>query len=141
MRVFLDSSALAKYYIREPGSRAVRAWLERADELLLSVLALPEVMSVFNRLQREGKIAHAQYAELKRKAIADVQDATVVPLTPEVLGTAIDCLERAPLRALDALHVASAIEANADRFVSADRRQCRAAQAVGLRVEEVAAGR
>ena len=36
------------------------------------------------------------------------------------------------LRAMDALHVASALLWNADLFLTADRRQWRAAQQVGL---------
>lgn len=42
MRVFLDSSALLKHYIDEPGSRRVRTCLRKAQELLLSVLVWPE---------------------------------------------------------------------------------------------------
>ncbi len=140
MRHFFDSSALAKLYIREPGRAAVRSVLAEADELLLSVLALPEILSMLNRLRREGKIPRDEYATQKRLVVADVADATVIGLTSAVVARTIDCLERATVRASDAIHVASALEADVDRFVSADRRQCDAARAVGLRVEEIAAG-
>ncbi len=140
MRHFFDSSALAKLYIREPGRAAVRSVLAEADELLLSVLALPEILSMLNRLRREGKIPRDEYATQKRLVVADVADATVIGLTSAVVARTIDCLERATVRASDAIHVASALEADVDQFVSADRRQCDAARAVGLRVEEIAAG-
>lgn len=140
MRDFFDSSALAKLYIREPGRAAVRSVLAEADELLLSVLALPEILSMLNRLRREGKIPRDEYTTQKRLVVADVADATVIGLTSAVVARTIDCLERATLRASDAIHVASALEAGVDQFVSADRRQCEAARAVGLRVEEIAAG-
>ena len=50
MRVCFDSSAFAKRYINEPGTAEVLAWCDRADELVLSVIALPEMISAFCRL-------------------------------------------------------------------------------------------
>jgi len=137
VRVLLDSSALAKRYIDEPGWPQVRATLQAADELLLSVIAFPEVVAALNRNRRDGKLTDDQYEVAKRRATADFKDATVITLDAEVMQSTIRCLEQAPLRAADAIHVASALEANADCFVSADRRQCRAAKAMGLRVERI----
>ena len=141
MRAFLDSSALAKRYIhgyvREPGAARVCTLLETARELLLSVLAVPEVVSALNRLCRESKLTREQYEATKQLLVADVRDATIVALTQTVLARSVDCLEQHPLRASDAIHVSSALEAGVDCFVSADRRQCEAARAMGLSVEEV----
>ena len=137
MRVFLDSSALLKHYIDEPGSRRVRTRLRKAQELLLSVLAWPESISALNRLRREGALDDAQYAVIKKRFAEDLASATIVALADDVLDTAVRCLEEAALRASDAIHVASAAVAGVDCFVSADRRQCEAARAMGLAVEEV----
>jgi predicted nucleic acid-binding protein len=49
----------------------------------------------------------------------------------------VELLERWPLGSSDALHIACAAEWSAQLFVSADGRQCRAARAYGLRVEEL----
>lgn len=137
MRLFLDTSALAKQYVREPGSPEVRGWIAEADELVLSVLALPELISLFSRSRREGGISNEQYAVLKQNARRAIGEATIIQTTSAVIAVAIRCLERAPLRASDAIHIASALEAGVDRFVSADRRQCEAARVMGLRVEAV----
>ena len=137
MRVLLDSSALAKRYIAEPGWPQVRALLARADELLLSILAYPEVIAALSRRRREGRIGDEQYEHAKRRATSDLNDATIVGLDAEVMQRTVLCLEREALRASDAIHIASAIEAGVDRFVSADRRQCEAARATGLTVEEI----
>jgi len=137
MRTFLDSSALTKHYVREAGSETVHERIAEARELLVSVLVIPEIISAFNRLRREGKIDADRYTRLKQTMMADVEDATLVSLTPSVLSQAVECLERARLRASDAVHIASAKEAIADLFVSGDQRQCEAARAMGLRVEEV----
>jgi len=138
MRLLLDSSALLKHYVQEPGTAFVRARLREADELLLSVLVWPEIHSSLNRLRREGALDDEDYAAIKERFAEDFGNATVVALAGGVLATSVRCLERARLRASDAVHVASALEAGADRFVSADRGQCWAARAFGLHVEEVA---
>jgi len=141
VRAFLDSSALAKLYLQEPGRARVEAQLAETDVLILSMLALPEVISALSRLRRAGGISNKQYLAKKQRVVADIGDAAVVRLTDSVVKRAVECLEHAPLRASDAIQVASAIEAGVDRFVSADRRQCKAARAMGLRVEEVASHR
>jgi len=138
MRIYMDSSAFAKRYIEEPGTARVRALLRRADELFLSMLTLPEVAAALNRLRREGRLPVSGYSGCKRRLLADLEGASVVAITPAILAGAVRCLERAPLRAADAIHVATALEAGPDRFVSANRRQCEAARGMGLQVEELA---
>jgi hypothetical protein len=135
VRTFFDASALTKHYVRESGSATVHARIAETTELLVSVLVVPEIISAFNRLRREGKIDADRYARLKQTMMADVEDATVISLTPSVLSHAVECLERAPLRASDAIHVASAREALVDLFVSGDERQCEAARGMGLLVQ------
>lgn len=75
MRVFFDSSAFVKRYIDEPGSSEALAWCDQASELVISVIALPELISAFCRLQREGRIADAQYRQIKSDLMADIADA------------------------------------------------------------------
>lgn len=137
MRLYMDSSAFVKRYIEEPGTDRVQALLEVADELFLSMLTLPEVAGALNRLRRERRLSDADYLSCKQRLLVDLGGASVVAITPTLLSGAVRCLERAPLRAADALHVAAALEASPDRFVSADRRQCEAARAMGLVVEDV----
>lgn len=133
-RVFFDSSALVKRYVQERGTDAVLEWCDRADELAVAVIAFPELISAFRRLAREGRISDAQYGALKRDLRADLADALMCDVGPQVLQRAIDALEAHPLRGMDALHVGAAIVCGATAFVSADARQCAAARGLGLNV-------
>lgn len=135
MRVFFDSSAFAKRYVQEPGSEAVLAWCERATEIGLSGIALPEIVSAFCRLRREGRITAQQYQQLKTLLLADIEDIALCDLTPTVLSQAIWSLEHSVLRGMDAIHIGSALALQADVFISADKRQREAAARAGLRVE------
>ena len=137
MRIFFDSSAFAKRYVSEEGTDTVVQWCDRAAEIALSGIALPELISAFCRLRRESKISEAQYQQLKDSLLADIEDAAICDLTPIVLAHSIASLERNTLRGMDAIHIGSAVAMQADLFVSADARQCAAAAAAGLQVAAV----
>ena len=137
MKLFLDSSALAKRYIEEAGSGRVDELLAQASSLGISILALPEVTSALCRRRREKTLTPKQYIQAKTALVADVGDAEIVNLTDAVVASAVGLLEESLLRAADAIHVACAREWGAGLFVSADGRQCKAARAVGLKVEEL----
>jgi uncharacterized protein len=137
MRVFFDSSAFAKRYVREAGTDIVLAWCEQATELCLSGIALPEIVSAFCRLLRENRVSPDQYHYLKTMLMVDITDAAICDLTPEVIRHAIIGLEKNVLRGMDALPLGSALALNVDLFVSADARQCAAAAQAGLKVIQV----
>ena len=134
MRVYFDSSAFAKRYIDEAGTAEVLAWCDRATELALSVIAVPELVSAFCRLLREGRLSEAQYRQVKSDLMADIADALICDTTPQMVQKAITALEAQPLRGMDAIHVGAALACAADAFVSADARQCAAARHFGLQV-------
>ena len=135
MLVFFDSSAFVKRYIQEAGTDQVMEWCDKATEIGLSSVALPEIISAFCRLQREDKINMEQYLQLKRMLMVDIEDAVVCDLGPLVLAKAISSLENNILRGMDAIHIGSAVVLKADIFISSDNRQCDAADRAGLLVK------
>ncbi len=134
MRVYFDSSAFAKRYIDEAGTAEVLGWCERASELAISVIAVPEMIAAFRRLVREGRVDESQYRLLKGDLLADIADALMCDTTPEVIAHAVRAIESHVLRGMDAIHVGAALACLAEVFVSADPRQCAAAQSMGLHV-------
>ena len=137
MKLFLDSSALVKRYIHERGSPHVDELLRKADAIMVSSLCLPEVISSFSRRRREKKMNADEYDLYKGYLLEDVAAFEICQLTPEVLSTTVNILERSDLRASDAIHVASAVQVRAERFVSGDARQIAAAKAFKLITETV----
>jgi len=67
----------------------------------------------------------------------DVHDAVILQVTPAVISHSIKLLESNALRAMDALHIACALEWKAELFVTADRRQYDAAINAGLLSEYI----
>jgi len=135
MKACLDSSAFAKRFVDEAGSVAVEALCAQAEALGLSVICVPEIVSALNRRVRERTLTTAQYREAKQRLLDDVRDADIIQLTPSVQVTALRILEASPVRAMDALHIACALEWGADIFASADTRQLTAARRAGLRTK------
>jgi len=137
MRIFFDSSGLAKRYIKEQGSDKVEALLAEATEAAVSLICPPEITSALSRLRRQSSISAAQYDAAKKALFEDIEDMSVCAITIPVVHGAIDLIERHPLRTLDALHVSCALDWQADLFVSSDRRQLAAAAKSGLGVVQV----
>lgn len=137
MKIFFDASAFAKRYIDEAGSQRVEEQCMQATALGLSILCVPEILSALNRRRRERALTKTQYATAKQRLLEEVQDADIINLLPSVVAATVEILETSPSRAMDALHIACALEWQAARFISADRQQIRAARKAGLAVVAV----
>lgn len=137
MKILLDSSALAKRYIQEKGSDKVIAVCQEADELGISIICYPEIISALNRLKTEKKINKSQYLSAKLNVANDLRDTSICNITEGVVAQVVFLLEENTLRAMDAFHIAAALEWKSDIFVSADKQQLKAAKKAGLKVMEI----
>jgi hypothetical protein len=137
MRVFFDTSAFVKRYIEEPGAEEVFDICYQAEQLVICVICLPEMISTLSRLVREGKLQRGDYDKLREIIFKEIEDAEICYVTPAVIAQTIRCLENNVLRAMDALHLGCALVVEPDLFVSSDQRQIEAARREGLKVMEV----
>ena len=122
---YLDSSALVKLAVREPESAALRRYLRRRRPLITSALARTEVTRALLPLGREAvRRGHDVLARVDQVRVNDrVLDAAGAILPVE-------------LRALDAIHLATAQQLGADlaRVVTYDERMTAAAKQLGVTV-------
>ncbi len=135
MKLAVDSSSLAKRYVQEIGSEKLDRFLQNATELALCIILVPEIVSGLNRRMREGALDIKGYRAVRKQLLSDVRDATILQITPSVISRSVELLENNVLRAMDALHIACALEWQADLFITSDRRQMNAAINAGLRTE------
>jgi predicted nucleic acid-binding protein len=135
MRILMDTSALYKRYNAEPGRAQVMAAGERASELVVAAHCKTEIASALNRQRLDGLVSADDYARIMRIVQDDFADFTLVALDGRVEAHAAQAMESSRLRATDALHIGAARAAHVDLFVTADRRQAQAAQALGLKTE------
>jgi predicted nucleic acid-binding protein len=134
-RLMFDASALTKRYASETGRNRVLALFASASELLVAAHCKTEVASALLRRRREGSLPAAEFDRAWTAAQSDVADMTLVPLDARVERFAFAAMEQGPLRGMDALHVGSAIAAQVDLFVTADKRQAQVARAMGVATE------
>ena len=133
--VYLDASAVVKLFVPETESDDLNEALVGAEDVVLSDLALTETASALGRRAREGLLAPAESRRLHREAAKLAASCRRAELTPPVHRRAerllLTSLET-PLRALDALHIALALDADAATLVTYDPRLRAAAASQGL---------
>lgn len=136
---YIDTSALAKCYVREPQSLRVLDWAEQQRRPTTAALTLVEFRCLLARRRRAGQID----AMLEQRVLAEFDGHVrqgawqIVPLSPSDFAAArdlIDIVLSLPLRTLDALHLAAARGCGAATFATADKIQAEAAQALGFTV-------
>lgn len=137
MKLFFDTSSFVKRFVNEVGSRQVDEIIQNASEVGLSIICFPETISALNRKLRSEFMTKEVYLELKNNILEDIKDADIINLTPIVLEKIIKLLEENTLRSLDAIHIACALEWQADIFISSDERQISAAINSGLKVKYI----
>jgi len=136
-KVFFDTSAFVKRYVNESGSQRAIEICQQADELAMSIIGPPEVISTLCRLMRERTLSAEEYEQTKAKFLTDLENVTICNITPEVMMQTTHCLEKYRLRAMDAIHLGCALCYASDLFVSSDHRQIQAAQGMGLEIVEI----
>lgn len=128
--VYADASALVKLVREEAESSALRTYVQDAD-LVSSELVLTEIPRAVRRAAALD--ADLPLDLLLERAGALIQVLALRPLDRALLAGA-GALSEPALRALDAIHVAAAVDLDPiDAFVTYDERQAAAARLAGLR--------
>jgi predicted nucleic acid-binding protein len=137
--LYCDTSALLKLYLPEPGSAEFNEVVEGRGDVLVSDLAVTELISALARSLRRGSLPRDAARRLQHAILARLDEGVYhrVELTRDVHRRAeqlLLSLTETPLRAADALHLALATSARAASLASFDARLAAAARAVGLAI-------
>lgn len=141
---FLDSSALVKRYVAEPGT----PWVQRVadptsrNRLIIARITQVEVAGALARREREGFLDSSAISQALDTLRYDLDTQyQVVELDPGVAEAATQLVRLHPLRAYDAVQLASAQQVHAVfaqgtdppfTFLTADDRLLAVAESVGL---------
>jgi hypothetical protein len=143
-----DASTIVKRYVLvETGSLWVEALTDPAASNTLSIAEVTraEVASAFARRVRDGSLTPAEGSRLFAAFASHcTTQYSIVPTDNVVVDVAVDLLQRPPLRAYDAIQLATAVAVNDTLvtaglppliFVTAHDRLVAAAQTEGLAVD------
>lgn len=134
---YLDTSAAVKRYVSEPGSLRVRALLRRHD-FLSSAITPVEITSALCRRKQNGDLSEENFRTVLRRIQNDRRQWELVELGTMVLSRAEEIIQgSAPVKALDAIHIASLVTFQAAAgiripFITSDRKQRDAGAQMGL---------
>lgn len=109
MNLYLDTSALIKRYINEPGTEVVRAWLRVADSISTGLLTRAETAAGLTRLQRRSIITQEDYKLALEQFHLDWAIYQRIPINEELIARADFLACQHGLRGYDAVHLAAAL--------------------------------
>lgn len=107
MILYLETSALVKLVVSEPGSDAVDALLPAAEYVATSVIAYAECRAAIAQAARARRVAAPAAVRALAEVWASLQTLDVDLRLGERAG---ELASRHLLRGMDALHLASALE-------------------------------
>ncbi|MEO8133246.1 MAG: type II toxin-antitoxin system VapC family toxin [Betaproteobacteria bacterium] len=139
MSTYLDTSALAKWYIAESDSDAFENFILGRAGAHISRLTVVELRCALARRRRNREISAALESAALRLFEAHVRDGLLDLLTVQdahFIGALkiLDDLRRLPLRTLDALHLSVAKAHEVKAIATADRVMAAAGKALRFEI-------
>ncbi len=136
-RAYLDTSALAKWYLNETNSDAFVSWLQDLDVAVVSSLTHTEMRSLLSRRRRMGELTALQESVLFAAFLDDVAQGwlQLYPIEDSRFAEAAILIARYPdhpIRTLDPLHLAVVGHAGIATLATADPVMAEARQPWGL---------
>ncbi len=135
---YFDSAYIAKFYVDEPESNAVRQLAESLGRVHCSAFGRIEVTSVFHRKWREGAFTEREYSEVSAQFADDCAAGLWhwLSVTDSLIETTAESVrslnKRITIRSADALHLVCAREHGLPRVYTNDRHMLLAASAFGV---------
>ena len=138
-RIYIDTSAVAKWYLNEEFSEEVARFLQEQGPVEISELTVVEMRSLLARRRRERSIDVSLELEIFAAFSEDIRQGFLIchPLPAGwAAGTVnlFSVLPNVPIRTLDALHLMIAKELPADIIATSDRVMVEGARSLGLAV-------
>lgn len=137
--VYLDTSALAKWYLNEAGSEAFAEFVQSVNVAVISSLTRTEMRPLLARRRRMKELDHALEARIFATLLGDIQQGhlQLYPVEDARLTEAENLITRHPecaLRTLDALHLAVMRHYGVKVLATADKAMIGAARELDMKV-------
>lgn len=109
MICYLDTSALVKLYVQEPGSEMVRKLVDEASVVATSKVAYPEARAALARGFRDGLLEEKDYRQVVAALQNDWPRYLALEVSDSLAWLAGELAEKHRLRGFDAIHLAAAV--------------------------------
>ena len=145
---YVDTSALAKWYLNEPRSEDFAKYIQAERRVAISRLTVVELRCLLGRRRRARHLttalereilqafqSHVQHGFLTVHRLEDHHALRADELIALRADELIEQLKEEPLRTLDALHLAITLDLGCQRIATADRVMATAATKLGINVD------
>jgi uncharacterized protein len=135
---YFDSAYIAKFYVDEPQSDAVRQLAQSLGRVHCNALGRIEVTSVFHRKWREGAFTEGDFREVSAQFTDDCAAGlwTWLSVTDSLIANTAESIrtlgKSITIRSADALHLVCARAHGLQRVYTNDRHMLLAATAFGV---------
>ena len=109
MILYVDTSSLVKVFVPEQGYQETRALVSHAQRVATSVVTYVEMWSALSRKLRNGESRPSEYQRYLDQFETYWPLISAVPLDGDLTHIAARLAQRPGLRALDAIHLATAV--------------------------------
>ena len=130
--IYLDSSAIIKRYIEEPGSDFVRKLYIKSYsgevKLSYSIWNIGEVLGAFDKARNTGRIDDQVFEIVKNRFLLEARRmiklgvVLIVPLKIKILRDSWKLIEKYHIYEADAVQIASAKYVDSSLFLTGDKR-------------------
>ncbi|MGD2014170.1 MAG: type II toxin-antitoxin system VapC family toxin [Desulfobacterales bacterium] len=143
--VYVDTSVIVKLYIKEEYSQELSSWLKENDEAIpLTSFHELELINAIHLKQfrteitlEKTRLIMKRFEEHEKSGIYYRPQLDWSDIFIHAIDLSKNHSSSIGSRALDILHVASALSINTDRFLTLDDKQTRLAALAGLKIENI----
>ncbi|MGC8912241.1 MAG: type II toxin-antitoxin system VapC family toxin [Nitrososphaeria archaeon] len=147
LKVYLESSAIVKRYVSEPGSSAVDHVFDRclAGEIFIAISAwnIGEVLGVFSTRRRRGWLTEDEFKGTIRSFVSEtarlfrLRVLEILPILTSMLVEAWPLTLREHIYEADALQIQTCVYSGSNVFLSADKELVNIASRTGIKAVNV----
>ncbi|MGA2386693.1 MAG: type II toxin-antitoxin system VapC family toxin [Candidatus Bathyarchaeia archaeon] len=143
LRFYLDTSAMLKHYVTEPGTEIMDTIYDKAEtgdlSITISLWNIGEFLGALDQKRRRGWLSEKEFERLE-KNFADellkfirLKSIEIIPVQTQILTETWNVLMNYHLYEADALQIATCIESKNDALISSDEKLVDASRKNGLK--------
>lgn len=110
--LFIETSAILSWFFEESKSAGIMSLIDQHDQIIASLLSILEAKRAFGRLEKLDFSRPSPRLRLLQNLEKNSNHWEIMEITPQIQQRISEPFPIEPVRTLDAIHLASALEAS-----------------------------
>lgn len=108
--LYLETSALLSWFFEQAKTEQIIAVIDRSAQVITSIISILEAKRAFARLEKTKEISPSPRVRLLQSLERNAMGWEVMGISPQIQQRISEPFPIEPVRTLDAIHLASALE-------------------------------